>query len=88
MSNQETLPDVMPTVPEIEDAAKIYEDVRDRRMALTKEEKEAKHRLIEAMDYAGLNYYRTAEGAECKLKLDLKKDVKVSRGKGDKEEEE
>jgi YD repeat-containing protein len=46
-----------PHVPEIEDIAEQYVDVRDRRMALTKQECDAKGRLITVMHNHNITRY-------------------------------
>lgn len=46
------------SIKEIDDAAEAYEDVRDRRMALTKEEVERQRALVEAMRRHKRRVYR------------------------------
>ena len=81
---QEKLEGVMREVAEIEDAAKQYVEVRDRRMELTKDEVEAHGILLEAMKRAGAEFYRTTNGMDCRI--EEKEKVKVSRAKAEKDE--
>ena len=76
---QGKLEGIMAEIPEIEAAAKQYVEVRDRRMALTKDEVEAHGVLLEAMKKAGVDFYPTTEGLNCTRTS--KEKVKVSHAK-------
>lgn len=67
-------------------AAEAYVEVRDRRMDLTKEEVDAKAKLVAEMKAAGLTDY-VDEDADIEVTISLKEDVKVKRLRPKGEEE-
>lgn len=87
---QQSLPGMEDTaIPEIENAAEAYAEIRDRRMALTKQETEARDTVLSAMKKHGKRTYRHGEiDAEITVEQEKLK-VKIHKlTEGDQEEEE
>lgn len=83
---QDPLPNVVPDVNfDIEDAARLYVEARDRRMELTKDEVRAQEILLKAMKLANLEQYRTTDGLFCTLDVSFTEKVKVAKGKEEKD---
>lgn len=74
-----------PVIQAIEDAAETYDDVKRERCVLSKDEKEAKESLTEAMLTAGRTHYITQTGII--VDATQKTNVKTKRKKADGSEE-
>jgi hypothetical protein len=68
-------------IPAIEKAASKYRAIRDERMALTKEEVQARNNLVDAMTDNEVDVYKfdDAEGEELTVELDTTTKVKVKK---------
>jgi hypothetical protein len=73
---------------ELTELALVYVDVRDRRMALTKQEKEAKDKLHEAMTSRKLTRYHDPEAKILVEIVAVDEQVKVHFGGDDDKSEE
>lgn len=75
------------TIADVEEAAEEYREVRDQRMALTKQEGEKQAALVEAMKRHKLTEYKfdDDEGNELTVTFDVKEKAKVSKAKDDAE---
>lgn len=70
-----------PKIEAVRDAALKYVDIRDRRMALTKEEVEAKQDLLDVMHEHKVKRYHDSEAELlCEIVKDTKENVKVRLG--------
>lgn len=67
------------TIPEVEQAAKIYRDARDARMAKTKDEVAKRDALVAVMQENKVKLYKFdgPDGEELTVELDEKWKVKV-----------
>lgn len=75
-----------PSIPEIDDAALEYREVRDKRMDLSKKEKAARDHLAGMLEKHGVELYRfiteddehlKVEVVHTKIKIRVRKDVKT-----------
>lgn len=80
-----------PTIPDVEEAAAKYREIRDQRMVLTKEEGDAQAALVVVMQKHKITEYKfdDDEGEEIMVTLDEKVKAKVKKAKsgGDDSEE-
>ena len=87
MAKQKTLPGTEDEKhKDIIDAAEAYEELRDKRMELLKEEIDMKKKLIDAMKAHDLVEY-SFNGKKVVFSADIKEVIKVTEIKAEKEEE-
>ena len=87
MAKQKTLPGTEDEkYADIIDAAEAYEELRDKRMELLKEEIDMKKKLIDAMKAHDLVEY-SFNGKKVVFSADIKEVIKVTEIKAEKEEE-
>ena len=75
------------TIADVEEAAEAYREVRDQRMALTKQAADKQAALVEAMKRHKLTEYKfdDDEGNELTVTFDVKEKAKVKKAKDDAE---
>jgi hypothetical protein len=84
---QKAMAQIVKIIPEVDEAALKYADIRDERMALTKQEVEAREELLRiATEHKITDTYKSDE-ADLEVIVSSKQKVKVKRAKdGDGEE--
>lgn len=73
------------TISEIDEAAEAYREVRDQRMALTKQEGEKQAALVEVLKKHKVTEYKfdDDDGDELTVILDVKEKARVKKSKDD-----